>query len=47
MAHGDFLVQPYQFDPESDPDGEAPEEVQTLRRDHAGLVCLPHSGSWQ
>ena len=22
---------PYQFDPESDPDGEAPEEIQTLQ----------------
>ena len=30
MAHGDFFVQPNQFDPESDPEGEAPEEVQTL-----------------
>ena len=30
MAHGDFFVQPYQFDPESDPEGEAPEETQTL-----------------
>ena len=28
MAPGDFFIQPYQFDPESDP--EAPEEVQTL-----------------
>ena len=27
MAPGDFFAQPYQFDPE----GEAPEEVQTLR----------------
>ena len=31
MARGDFFVQPNQFDPESDPEGEAPEEVQTLR----------------
>ena len=30
MACGDFFVQPYQFDPELDPEGEAPEEVQTL-----------------
>ena len=29
MAHQDFFVQPYQFDQESDPEGEAP-EVQTL-----------------
>ena len=28
MARGDAFVQPYQFDPESDPEGEAPEEVQ-------------------
>ena len=26
----DFFVQPNQFDPEWDPEGEAPEEVQTL-----------------
>ena len=31
MARGDFFVQPNQFDPELDPEGEAPEEVQTLR----------------
>ena len=30
MARGDAVVQPYQFDPDSDPEGEAPEEVQTL-----------------
>ena len=24
------VVQPYHFDPESDPEGEAPEEIQTL-----------------
>ena len=28
MARGDFFIQP--FDPESDPEGETPEEVQTL-----------------
>ena len=35
--------QPYQFDPESDPEGEAPEEVQTLwlQQDVSEwLVCL-------
>ena len=31
MAHRDAVIQPYQFDPESDPEGEAPEEVQTLQ----------------
>ena len=30
MACGDYFVQPYQFDPESNPEGEAPEEAQTL-----------------
>ena len=30
-SRGDTFVQPYQFDPESDPEGEAPEEIQTLR----------------
>ena len=37
------VVQPYQFDPESDPGGEAPEEVQTLllQQDVSEwLVCL-------
>ena len=29
MAYHDAVVQPYQFDPESDPKGETPEE-QTL-----------------
>ena len=33
--------QPYQFDPESDPEGEAPEEAQTLQQDMSEwLVCL-------
>lgn len=31
MAGIRSMVQPYEFDPESDPEGEAPEEVQTLR----------------
>ena len=31
MARPDAVIQPYQFDPESDPEGEAPEEVQTLQ----------------
>ena len=43
MARRDFFVQPYQFDPESVPEGEAPEEVQTLwlQEDVSEwLVCL-------
>ena len=43
MAHRDAFVQPYQFDPEWDPEGEAPEEVQTLwlQQDVSEwLVCL-------
>ena len=43
MAHWDVVVKPYQFDPESDPEGEAPEEMQTLRlqQDNSEwLVCL-------
>ena len=43
MARGDAVAQPYQFDPESDPEGEAAEEVQPLRlRQHFSewLVCL-------
>lgn len=31
MALSSAVVQPYQFDPESDPEGEAPEEIRTLR----------------
>ena len=31
MTRQDSIIQPYQFDPELDPEGEAPEEVQTLR----------------
>ena len=31
MARQDAVVQLYQFDPESDPEGEAPEEIPTLR----------------
>ena len=43
MARRDFFVQLYQFDPESDPEEEAPEEVQTLwlQQDVSEwLVCL-------
>ena len=39
MARRDAVVQPYQFDPE----GEAPEEIQTLRLQQEvleWLVCL-------
>ena len=31
MACQDAVIQPYQLDPESDPEGEVPEEIQTLR----------------
>ena len=31
MARRDAVVQPYQFDPESDPEGEAPEEIHWHR----------------
>ena len=37
------VIQPYQFDPKSDPEGEAAEEIQTLwlRQDVSEwLVCL-------
>ena len=43
MALRDAVVQPYQFDPESDPEGEAPEEIQTLWLQQyfsEWLVCL-------
>ena len=43
MARRDAAVQPYQFDPESDLEGEAPEEVQTLQLQKdisEWLVCL-------
>ena len=43
MAREDFFIQPNQFDPEWDPEGEAPEEVQTLwlQQDVSEwLVCL-------
>ena len=43
MARRDAFVQPYQFDQESDPEGEAPEELQTLwlQQDISEwLVCL-------
>ena len=43
MARLDAVVQPYPFDLESDPEGEAPEEIQTLRlQQHVSkwLVCL-------
>ena len=43
MACWEGFVQPYQFDPEWDPEGETPEEVQTLRLQQdvsEWLVCL-------
>ena len=43
MARRDAFIQPHQFDPESDPEREAPEELQTLRLQQAvseWLVCL-------
>ena len=36
LAHRDAVVQPYEFNPESDPEGEAPEEVPTLRLQQNG-----------
>ena len=42
-ARGDTFIQLNQFDPESDPEGEAPDEVQTLwlQKDVSEwLVCL-------
>ena len=42
-ARRDAVVQPYQFDPESDPEGEVSEEVQTVRLQQdvsEWLVCL-------
>ena len=43
MARLDTFVQSYQFDPESFPEGEATEEIQTLRLQQdisEWLVCL-------
>ena len=43
MAHRDAFFHAYQFDPELDPEGEAPEKVQTLRLQQdfsEWLVCL-------
>ena len=43
VARRDAVIHPYQFDPEWDPEGEAPEEVQTLwlQQDVSEwLVCL-------
>ena len=43
MAWRDVVIQPYQLDPELDPEGEAPEEIQTLwlQQDVSEwLVCL-------
>ena len=43
MSSRDVVVQPYRFEPESDPEGEAPEEIQTLwlQQDISEwLVCL-------
>ena len=43
MAHRCTVIPPYQFDPEWDPEGEAPEEIQTLRLQQdvsEWLVCL-------
>ena len=48
MAWRDAVVQPYQFDPELDPDGDAPEEVHTLQLQQdvsEWLVCL-NNGSF-
>ena len=43
MALRDAVIQQNQFDPESDPEGEAREEIQTLRLQQdvsQWLVCL-------
>ena len=41
MTRQDSIIQPYQFDPELDPEGEAPEEAQLLQQVVSeGLVCL-------
>ena len=43
MARQYAAIQPYQFDPELDREGEAPEEIQTLRLQQdvsEWLVCL-------
>ena len=43
MACGDAVDQPNQFDPESDPEGEAPEDIETPRLQldvPEWLVCL-------
>ena len=43
MARWDAVIYPYHFDPESDLEGEAPEEVRTLRLQQdvsEWLVCL-------
>ena len=42
-ARWDAVIQPHQFDPESDPEGEASEEIETLwlQQDVSEwLVCL-------
>ncbi|KAG7224412.1 hypothetical protein INR49_015106 [Caranx melampygus] len=41
MARRDAVVQPYQFDPEWDPEGEAPEERQALRLQQDVTEWLP------
>ena len=43
MARRDAVIHPNECDPESDPEGEAPEEIQTLRLQQdvsEWLVCL-------
>ena len=43
MARWDAIAQPYQFDPESDPEGEIPAGIQTLRLQQdvsEWLTCL-------
>ena len=43
MARRDAVVQPYQCDPEPDPEGEVPEEIQTLQLQQdlsEWFVCL-------
>ena len=43
MPRQNAVIQPYQFDPESNPEREAPEEIQSLRLQQdvsEWLVCL-------
>ena len=47
MACRDAVVQPYQFDPELDPEGEFPQEIQTLplQQDVSEWLVCPNNVS--